>query len=111
MIAAVAERRVEDRYGRTLDKLCEEHDFYKQQNEFWLQQIREAQNIQSKMQERYGRDAQQAVDSVVSQARTCEAEVVANIQNGAFSSVFEERPKEASIDAEGARQMAEHLKG
>ena len=63
------------------------------------------------MQERYGREAQQAVDSVVSQARAREAALIANIQNGAFSSVLEKRLREASIDAEGARQVAENWKG
>ena len=57
MVAAVAEWRVEDRYGRTLENLREERDFYKQHNESLMQQIIEAQTIQSKMQERYGRDA------------------------------------------------------
>ena len=63
------------------------------------------------MQERYGRETQQAVDSVVSQARSREAELIANIQNGAFSSVFQKRLKEASLDAEGTRQVTENWKG
>ena len=49
---------------------------------FLVQQMREAQHIQSKMQEHYGNDAQQAGGSVVSQARAREVELIANIQNG-----------------------------
>ena len=63
------------------------------------------------MQGRYAREAQQAVDSVVSQDRAREAKLIANIQSEAFSSVFEKRLKEASLDAESARQVAAHWNG
>ena len=42
MVAVVVERRVEDRYGRTLENLREESDFYKQHNESLVQQTIEA---------------------------------------------------------------------
>ena len=61
-----------------------------QQNGSLLQQIQEAQHIQLQMQEHCGREAQKAVDSVVSQACAREAELIANIQSGAVGPVFEQ---------------------
>ena len=89
VITAVSERRLEDKYGKSFGKLREERDFQMQQNGFLLQQIKEAQNLQSQMQVHYGIEAQKAFDSVVSQARAREAELIANIQSGAFGLVFD----------------------
>ena len=60
------------------------------------------------MHEHYGREAQKAVDSIASKARAREAELVANMQSGAFGLVFEQQLKQARLDAEGARQVAEN---
>ena len=45
-MSAIAERRLEDNYSEMLVRLREECDFQMQQNEFLLQQIKEAQNLQ-----------------------------------------------------------------
>ena len=57
VISAVAERRLKDKYVKTLEKLREERDFHLHQNGSLLQEITEAQNIQLQMQEHYGREA------------------------------------------------------
>ena len=63
------------------------------------------------MQVHYGREAQKAFDSVVSHSRAREAELVANMQSGAFGPVVEQQLKQARLDAEGARQVDENWKG
>ena len=51
VVEAVAERRLEDKYARTLETLRGERDAHAHAGESLRQQVREAQDIELKMQE------------------------------------------------------------
>ena len=64
------------------------------------------------MQERYGRDAQQAVDAVVAQARARATLSYSPTYKTAPSvRTSKKRLKDANYEAEGSRQAAENWKG
>ena len=86
----------------------EECDFLAQQNGALQQQLRQTHDHQAQMRERYGKEAQKHIDSVVADATAREAEFVCNVHAGIVDPALLRQLEQIRHELEGTRQEAEN---